>query len=505
MRISTTFAKQIIAGSSVVAVAAVAFYLTRPAADPVPDETSTLPVVSTITAAEHAGTASVSLIGTVRAFSEAAVTADQSGRVTSVPVRLGQTVQAGQIIATLDSASEQAAVLQAEGVYEAALASAAQSDVGTDEATNQLNSAKNNAVTTFKTTYGTVNNIVLTTVDQFFSRPNTTLPGLLVDGREFTNTLNSERVAYQAILPDWQQTAETITSSSELVAELTYANQQTARTIALIDMFISVFNQQDSGSRYTTAELQGFITQFTNARTSLVNAEASIDNALTQLTAAEEGLERAELAASGSQNSAADAQVKQALGSLRAAQASFQKRIIRTPIAGTVNTLAVRTGDFVGGQQQVAEVANNDALEIVTTVGELERDAIALSDEVIIEGQITGVITEIAPAIDPATGKIEVRIAAESGELKNGDTVTISYTATTSSSDRVFVPLSAVKFQQTDGSVFIVVDGVLEARAVTTGVVRGGSVEITSGLSATEAVVSDARGLQSGTAVEVTS
>jgi len=87
--------------------------------------------------------------------------------------------------------------------------------------------------------------------------------------------------------------------------------------------------------------------------------------------------------------------------------------------------------------------------------------------------------------------------------LRNGDTVTITRQATTTVDSRVFVPLSAVKFEQTNGDMLVVVDGVLEARPVTLGIVRGGAVEILSGLSNDQAFVTDARGLQAGTAVEV--
>ena len=69
-------------------------------------------------------------------------------------------------------------------------------------------------------------------------------------------------------------------------------------------------------------------------------------------------------------------------------------------------------------------------------------------------------------------------------------------------SDRVVVPLSAIKFQITDGLLFVIENNVLVTRPVTLGTIRGGSVEITEGLTADEAFVIDARGLVEGTVVE---
>jgi HlyD family secretion protein len=223
----------------------------------------------------------------------------------------------------------------------------------------------------------------------------------------------------------------------------------------------------------------------------------------TALQSAEEGLERAQLAAAGSTNSAADAQVKQALGSLRSAQATLAKTIIRTPISGTVNSLNIRTGDFINSFTQVAEVANNNALEVVTFAGEKDRDVITVGDTVMIEDRIIGTITEVAPAVDSATGKTEIRIASESKDLQNGDTVQITKQVEGSVTTDVIIPLSAVKFALSDGSVFVVENNLLVPRLVKLGVVRGGSVEIISGLSVDEQFVADARGLVESTEVEV--
>ena len=164
----------------------------------------------------------------------------------------------------------------------------------------------------------------------------------------------------------------------------------------------------------------------------------------------------------------------------------------------------MRTGDFVGPQTVVAEIANNGALQVVIFVGEKERDAFTVGEIVSIDDAFEGTVTEIAPAVDAETGKTEVRIAIESTDIQNGDTVTVSKIIEQSSeSTSVIVPLSAVKFESEDGYMFIVEDGRLVKRSVELGIVRGGSVEIVSGISATEEFVKDARGLVEGTEVDI--
>jgi RND family efflux transporter MFP subunit len=409
------------------------------------------------------------------------------------------------VVATLENASERAAVLQAEGAYEAALAASEQSGVGLDEAATNLRRAQSTAITTFQSSYNTVNAAFRNDIDDFFANPNSFVPGVKIDGQGQTQFLNNERIAFRNILSDWLTETTAISPDADLSLALNNANLRIDRTIALVEVFITLFNAEDADRSYTEAELNTFSSDFTALRSTLQAAKIQVNNDLAALENAEDAVRRAEINASGSQSSAADAQVKQALGSLRAAQANLSKTILQTPISGTVNSLNVRVGDFVGSQDIVARVANNNALEVVTFVGDKEIGAFQTGTTVIIEDRFEGTVTEVAPAVDPVTRKTEVRIAIETEEIQNGDTVTITKDLTVESNpdQPVVVPLSAVKFEIDDGFIFVVTDGKLQSRPVELGVVRGGTVEVLSGLTNDEAFVVDARGLLEDTEVEV--
>jgi multidrug efflux pump subunit AcrA (membrane-fusion protein) len=455
------------------------------------------------TARAEAGSEQVTLVGTVRAFTEAVITTERAGRVTSVPVTLGQQVSAGTVIATLENAAERAAVLQAEGSYEAALAASAQSDVSVTEAQNNLSAAEDNLKAAIASAYTTVNGTIRNTVDTFYANPDSKVPGVRIDAKGQTAFLNNERTAFQTILPEWQAGLG-LMNTSNLAGEVDEAIASVNRTIALIDTFITIFNNQDDVSRYTPTELQTFSTNFTTVRGSLIGVRSSLQSGLTAVNNAKEQQTRAEISASGGTTSAADAQVKQALGALQAAQSNLSKTVLRTPIAGTINVLDIRLGDFIGAQVPAARVANNDSLEIVTYVGDKELQSLAVGNTLMLQNSIEGVITAIAPAVDPTTRKTEVRIAAESEAIKNGDTVTITTSFESVAVDAVIIPITAVKFALENGVIFLVEDAKLVERPVTIGTIRGGSVEITSGLGIDDSFVRDARGLVVGTAVEVT-
>jgi multidrug resistance efflux pump len=421
-----------------------------------------------------------------------------------VNVSLGQEVSAGQIIATLENSAERAALTQAEGSYEAALANSDQSSIGVSEADTQLSLASNNAITTFKSAYNTANGIVKNSIDAFFSNPDSSIPGLRIAGRGFTEELNNQRVQLQSDLTDWNRRVQDINENSDLVQELAYANNQLQFIIGMVDNFITVFNQQSSNTRYSESELKNFGSEFTGYRSELISTQANINSAVTSLRSAEAALERANLNASGSNNSSADAQIKQALGSLQAAQANYNKTILRTPIAGEINSLSVRSGDFVGAQTEVAKVANNNGLEITTFLNDSERDLVQVGDEVLIENEFTGTITNISPAIDPATGKTEVIIATEGTAISNGDTVRITKEfEALSQTETVIIPLTAIKFDRDNGSIFIVEDSRLISRSIELGDIFGTSVEVINGLDSDEEFVLDARGLVAGDEVTI--
>ncbi|MEK7462091.1 MAG: biotin/lipoyl-binding protein [Patescibacteria group bacterium] len=468
---------------------------------------STTTEVSVLSIGELSTDAKFDTIGRVEAVSEANLQAEASGRVTAVQVEVGQSIGAGTVLATIEGNAERAAVVQAQGAYEAALAASAQSGVGLSESKTVLNSALNGAVSSCRASYNTANSIVRNSIDPFFGSPNATIPGLKIDGGGMTTKLNNERVAFQTILTDWQGRSSTISINSNLETEIAYAKNQTERTIALVDAFITLFAQPGGSGGFTEAELQNFSTDFTALRTTLINTRASLDASLSAIASANDSIRRAQLAASGGTVSASDAQVKIALGSLQAAQAAYQKTIIRTPIQGVVNAFYLKAGDYTTLGQPAGIVANNEGLQIKTFVNEIDSANISVGDTVVIEGGATGVITAKAAALDPTNGKVAVVVGVnKDSELTNGATVKITFSQVTAekTDERTIIPLSALKITADGAFVFIVNDEMkLVAVPVTQGQLLGEAIEITSGVTKSTRIVTDARGLKDGQLITI--
>lgn len=476
---------------------------------PTPEITTALPpVVFVGSVADIAATDGASFVGTVRSVNEAQIQSEISGRITAVRVAPNETVSPGQILASLENASEAAALLQAQGAYEAALANAAQSEVSREDALNTLRVAQNNAVSTYRDAYATANTITLNTLDVFFGDPTEAVtPGVRVDSLGNTQLLNSTRAGYTTTLLQWKSKTETLTVDSDLDQALKDAVTNIQPTLRMTDIFIDATSEADTTDTLNGLPVKSYTAGLTTARTTLNATLSEIKDAETTLANARENLRRADIGSTQNTDaSLANAQIKQALGALRSAQASYEKTIFRSPIAGTVNSMRVRTGDFITAFTQISEIANNGTLQISLYVGEADLPRFTLGASVMINGTATGTITSIAPAVDSVTQKTEVIVATKSDSLTNGSTVTVQLTQTedvsVGSSALILVPITAVKFTATDGSVFVVEDGKLVAKDVTVGPVSGSLVVILDGIDRNTQIVLDARGLSEGQAVE---
>lgn len=464
--------------------------------------------VALTTANALTGDFSGSLIGTTVATTEATLIAERGGQVTNVGVTLGQFVSAGTIIAQFENAAERAALTQARGALDSALAGAAQSTLSITDADSRVRDLERAIVTAHNNAFASVTQIVTGNIDQFFSSPNTTIPGLRVNGRGNTQTLIQTRNTLRKQLDDWQRNTTTLTATSDPTTALDLARSTINNTIGMVDIFIANFQQERGDTQYSTEEYRGFITSLTQARTALNGLLTSFSDLESELSTAKENVTRATLGG-GTGTSLATAQITQARGALQAAEANFNKTVIRTPIAGTISTLSVRTGDFTGPQAPVARITNTDGVEVTTFINEQERTFFAVGTTVRINDSATGTISAIAPDLDRVTQKVEVRIAVNDTTILPGSTVTITLPERSApaidTTQPITIPITAIKFTDTAGSVFVVEDGKLVARPVTLGTVRGTAVTVLAGLDGTTPFVVDARGKTAGELVTVIS
>lgn len=500
--------RTVIAVASLIAlllVAGIFLYISKSATEEAPAE-ERLPLVTLRSVNELGGESLFNVTGTVRAVSEAQLQTEASGRITSVNVALGDTVRQGTVLATIENSAQRAALLQAEGAYDAAVAAAASSGVGLESSQSDLDSALTSAINTYQSSYISVDSILHNDIDDLFTISNDNAIGLKIDGQGQATALIAERNALNELVLQWEESKNSATKQN-IESRIGSARADLLRISQFVDTLSRLATEQQTSASYTQTQKDALEATLLSARTSL-NAELqAIEGASDSIDTAKKAVEQAQIAGSSNAPSASSAQLKSALGSLRAAQANYEKTLVRTPISGVVNVLNLKAGDHTGPSELAAVVANNNALEITAHVNESESDRLSIGQEVLIKGNITGSITNISPAIDALTGKVEIKVQTESTELKNGDTVSITITQSERADETVtdiILPITALKVE-TDRIVVFTVDenNKLIAHEVVEGPLVGSNIIIKEGVTSDMRIVVDARGLNEGDQVEV--
>ena len=190
--------------------------------------------------------------------------------------------------------------------------------------------------------------------------------------------------------------------------------------------------------------------------------------------------------------------------------ANLEKSIIRAPISGTINSLPLKSGDYAQAQSPVLTVANNSALEVLAYITQNDITRVAVGDPATLEGGIKATVTKVAPALDPITKKIEVRIGLPGSVplLVNGQSVVVQFIKATTAPTKPVVgpftiPIAALKIGSEKIVVFTVdTENKLVSHPVTIGTLQGDRVQVISGLTAEMQIVTDARGLKPGQTVK---
>jgi RND family efflux transporter MFP subunit len=469
----------------------------------------------------------LSVIGSVESENEATILSETSGEITSLNVQLGNNVSAGDVIATLENSSEQAAIQQAQGAYDAAEATLANasgataenSTINSGQEEQNLQNAQVAAAASLQSAYTALDDAIYTKADTLFNNPltsNPTLIDLTVPDSQLVITVQNERVEIGATMSDADSIAsDTVASDTDTNITNMIGNAQTVKTF-LNDLLTIVNDAQPSGN-YPVAAITGYQTSIGAAINETVGIISSLTTAKNNYDSASASAATATNSAnSGTANdiAAAQASVEEELGALNAAKSALEKTIIRSPISGAIIDLPVTEGDYVSTGGEVAEISNPNALKVVVYITPEDAQTLAVGNQANINGTVSGVITQIAPAIDPETGAIEVDVGLPAGGvgLIDGDSVTVnlyrsaaSLISNLSSSTPNIIPIVALNITPTGPVVFTVntSTNTLVANPVQIGSILGDDIVVASGLTPNMVIVTDARGLTAGEDVSV--
>ncbi|QNJ97840.1 efflux RND transporter periplasmic adaptor subunit [Constantimarinum furrinae] len=229
--------------------------------------------------------------------------------------------------------------------------------------------------------------------------------------------------------------------------------------------------------------------------------------------------------------------VQSAAANVKQSQDNLSRTNIYAPMDGTISRLAVELGERVVGTAQMAgteivRVANLDNMEVEVDVNENDIVKVSLGDSTIVEvdaylkREFKGIVTEIANSAENAVSvdqvtnfKVKVRILSESyadltegkpeyySPFRPGMTATVDI-ITNKKENVIGVPISAIviktdttgnastRVQETTSTsgekyecVFVKEGEKAKLRVITTGIQDDSNIEITSGLTEDDVVI----------------
>jgi RND family efflux transporter MFP subunit len=242
------------------------------------------------------------------------------------------------------------------------------------------------------------------------------------------------------------------------------------------------------------------------------DAKVALVQAQSQFDIAQRHLESVQNVGRAEQIKNAQAQVDAAQARVSGAEAQVTYAEIRSPIDGIVADRPVNAGEMASSGTALISIVNIS--EIVARANVPVRDARYLkvgsaATLAAPDGDLTGKVTVVSPAVDPSSTTIEVWIrAANPGEkLKPGVTAKVSIHAETIP-DCIVVPASALVASDEGGSEVMLfgTDSLAHEQKIETGIRQDDLVQVTQGLKGGEKVITSGNaGLADKAKVEVQS
>ncbi len=203
----------------------------------------------------------------------------------------------------------------------------------------------------------------------------------------------------------------------------------------------------------------------------------------------------------------AEVQVNEA--QVQAAQARLDNTLIRAPFDGRVGLRRVSPGSFVNSSTVITTLDDVSVIKLDFSVPEMfltsvaEGMAIRAESVVYPDRVFEGTVISVDTRLDPVSRSVQARatIPNDDGELKPGMFMTVDLQR--DRGEVLVAPEQAIVPEGTAQYVFVVVDGVVERRAVELGRRIPGFVVIAGGLTPGETVVTEGTGkVRDGSQVE---
>ncbi|MDQ0048909.1 RND family efflux transporter MFP subunit [Paenibacillus polymyxa] len=380
---------------------------------------------------------STGIIGSFAPKETAQVSPKISGKIQSINLTVGQKVNKGDTLFTIDQKDLQDSIKQSQESYQVALANLKQAESGAAQSVQQAESSVDQAKS------------ALVQQDNTITQAQTSLVDAQSSVRDAQNTLNRNQQLFSA----------GALSQSEL------EQSQIAHRRAL--------------------------TAVENAQITLHNAQTSKQSAQTTYSNAQKSLR---LAQQKTGIDVARASVNQARSSLDTARSQLVDTVVKAPISGTISVVTGTQGQMVSAQSAVATIANTNPIIAKVNVSESELLKMQVGSSVTVgvdslNKRIEAKVSAVNPVMDNdlKAYPVEISVPNGSGELKSGMVVTVYMKS--EAPKNILVSQDAITEQAGKKYAYVVEGTVAKRVEVQTGQESAKQVEVTKGLAEGQNVV----------------
>ena len=429
---------------------------------------STVSFVRTTTLQKTSLENSVSTTGTVESANVSTVTTDLKYTVKSVNVQVGDTVQAGDVICTLDTEDLEKQIERAkesltdqteqtQEAYDKALKSYNEAKKDYDDAVTAADDAEDDYYDSWDDLNAAVNQVSALQAD--YDSKQSQLSSMLTEYNEAVSTYGADSDEAKAAKDHYEQFKEGDAKAAQTALE--HAQETTG--------YQSLVQAKDQA-----------VAAWEQAKTAKEQAEKQLETASESLDTAKKKLDN-----SGSSDTLEDLQEQ------------LTKCTLTAETSGTVTSLNATVGSICS--DTVATIQDTNALKIAVTIQEYDVPNVSIGMKARItsdatDGEISGTLTQISPTATAATGgqssssssgtfSAEVSVDGASSGLLIGMNANVEIVQSTT--DNVFVvPYDAVGTED-DGTKYVMVktggdgaDATFEKVTVTTGAENDYYIEI---------------------------
>lgn len=238
-------------------------------------------------------------------------------------------------------------------------------------------------------------------------------------------------------------------------------------------------------------------------------AKRALDTARANLESARQQLELAKQGPRIEEKEEARAAFKQADAALAMAKDRLRKSRLNAPSPGIIGFRHVEEGEVVGPGTVITQVVDNRKMKIKLSLAEkdlplLDRgEPFPFTIDAYPGEKFTCLLSFVSPTADPATRSfpVELTVDAPDPRMADGMTVRVEFPI---ASQKKSIKVPSTWLSEEDGhmGLYVVDDGKALFRKVTLGSYYEGKVEIVSGLSDEERVITNPAGLKTGDQVQ---